>query len=135
MVRTGGFSYLTYVKFHVPFFQEFCSANHSNKTMHWTYLFLAGLFEIGWTIGLKQMDNHKNGLWTIVFYISLVTSFYMLQQAMKAIPMGTAYAVYTGIGATGTVVIGMLFLNEPVSLLRIGFLLLILFGVVGLKIA
>ncbi len=101
--------------------------------MNWFYLLLAGIFEIGWTIGLKQMDNHKNIVWTIIFYVSITTSFYFLQQALKEIPIGTAYAIYTSIGAIGTVLIGMLFFKEPTSLLRIGFILLIITGVIGLK--
>jgi len=102
--------------------------------MNWFYLLLAGIFEIGWTIGLKQMDNHKNIVWTIIFYVSITTSFYFLQQALKEIPIGTAYAIYTSIGAIGTVLIGMLFFKEPTSLLRIGFILLIITGVIGLKV-
>lgn len=102
--------------------------------MNWYYLLLAGIFEIGWTIGLKQMDNHKNIVWTIIFYVSITTSFYFLQQALKEIPIGTAYAIYTSIGAIGTVLIGMLFFKEPTSLLRIGFILLIITGVIGLKV-
>ena len=102
--------------------------------MNGFYLLLAGIFEIGWAIGLKQMDNHKNMVWTIIFYISIVTSFYFLQLALKEIPIGTAYAIYTSIGAIGTVLIGMLFFKEPTSLLRIGFILLIITGVIGLKV-
>jgi quaternary ammonium compound-resistance protein SugE len=101
--------------------------------MNWIYLLLAGVFEIGWTIGLKQMDDHKNIVWTIIFYVSIITSFYFLQLALKEIPIGTAYAIYTSIGAIGTVLIGMLFFKEPTSLLRIGFILLIITGVIGLK--
>lgn len=102
--------------------------------MNWFYLLLAGIFEIGWTIGLKQMDNHKNIVWTIIFYMSITTSFYFLQLALKEIPIGTAYAIYTSIGAIGTVLIGMLFFKEPTSILRIGFILLIITGVIGLKV-
>ena len=101
--------------------------------MNWFYLLLAGVFEIGWTIGLKQMDNHKNIVWTIIFYVSIITSFYFLQLALKEIPIGTAYVIYTSIGAIGTVLIGMLFFKEPTSLLRIGFIILIIAGVIGLK--
>lgn len=102
--------------------------------MNWIYLLLAGIFEIGWTIGLKQMDNHKNMLWTAIFYISIFTSFYFLHLALKSIPIGTAYVVYTSIGAIGTVVIGMLFFKEPATITRIGFILLIIAGVIGLKL-
>lgn len=102
--------------------------------MKWIYLLLAGFFEIGWTIGLKQMDNHRNLLWTVIFYISIITSFYFLQQSLKSIPIGTAYAIYTSIGAVGTVIIGMIFFKEPATLMRIGFILLIITGVIGLKL-
>jgi quaternary ammonium compound-resistance protein SugE len=102
--------------------------------MNWIYLLVAGIFEIGWTIGLKQMDNHKNLLWTVIFYISIITSFYFLQQALKSISIGTAYAVYTSIGAIGTVFIGMIFFKEPATIIRIGFILLIIAGVIGLKL-
>jgi quaternary ammonium compound-resistance protein SugE len=108
--------------------------NLNTKNMNWINLLLAGLFEIGWTIGLKQMDNHKNTLWTSIFYISIITSFYFLQQAIKVIPIGTAYAIFTSIGAVGTVIIGMIFFKEPATLIRIGFILLIIAGVIGLKL-
>jgi quaternary ammonium compound-resistance protein SugE len=101
--------------------------------MHWIYLLLAGITEIGWTIGLKQMDDHKNPTWSVIFYGSLIASFQFLQMALKAIPIGTAYAIYTSIGALGTVIVGMIFFKEPFNLLRIGFILLIITGVVGLK--
>ena len=94
----------------------------------------AGIFEVGWTIGLKQMDNHKNIIWTAIFYVSMITSFYFLQVALKSIPIGTAYVIYTSIGAIGTVVIGMMFFKEPATLIRIVFILLIISGVIGLKL-
>ena len=102
--------------------------------MNWIYLLFAGIFEIGWTIGLKQMDNHKNIVWTIIFYISIIVSFYFLQLALKTIPIGTAYAIYTSIGAIGTVLIGMIFFNEPANIIRFGFILLIITGIIGLKL-
>ena len=102
--------------------------------MNWVYLLLAGFFEIGWTIGLKQMDNHKNLIWSAIFYLSIITSFYFLQQALKTIPIGTSYAIYTSVGAVGTVIIGMIFFKEPANIMRIGFILLIIAGVTGLKL-
>jgi quaternary ammonium compound-resistance protein SugE len=102
--------------------------------MNWIYLLFAGIFEVGWTIGLKQMDNHKNIIWTAIFYVSMITSFYFLQVALKSIPIGTAYVIYTSIGAIGTVVIGMMFFKEPATLIRIVFILLIISGVIGLKL-
>lgn len=102
--------------------------------MNWIYLLLAGIFEIGWTVGLKQMNNHKNILWTAIFYISIIISFYFLQQALKVFSIGTAYAIYTSIGVVGTVIIGMIFFKEPATLTRTGFILLIIAGVIGLKL-
>lgn len=102
--------------------------------MNWAYLIVAGILEIGWTVGLKQMDNHRNPLWTVIFYVSIISSFYFLQQSLRSIPIGTAYAIYTSIGAVGTVVIGMLFFKEPITLMRVGFVLLIVTGVIGLKL-
>jgi quaternary ammonium compound-resistance protein SugE len=102
--------------------------------MHWVYLLLAGIFEIGWTIGLKQMDNHSNFLWTAIFYISVITSFFFLQKALVVIPIGTAYAIYTSLGAIGTLLVGMIFFKEPSSIIRIGFMLLIILGIIGLKL-
>ena len=116
------------------FYAEFCSVIKTKRIMSWIYLLLAGVFEIGWTIGLKQMDNHKNLLWTAIFYISIITSFYFLQLALKVIPIGTAYAIYTSIGAVGTLIIGMIFFKEPSTFIRLGFILLIISGVIGLKL-
>jgi quaternary ammonium compound-resistance protein SugE len=113
---------------------NFAAQFKHQRNMNWIYLLFAGIFEIGWTIGLKQMDNHKNILWTAIFYGSIFISFYFLQMALKVIPIGTAYAIYTSIGAIGTVIIGMIFFKEPATLLRIGFILLIITGVVGLKL-
>lgn len=102
--------------------------------MHWIYLLLGGLFEIGWTVGLKKMDDHKNILWSVIFYLSIITSFYFLELSLKTIPIGTAYTIYTSIGAIGTVTVGMIFFKEPATFLRISFILLIIAGVIGLKL-
>ncbi|MCU0422988.1 MAG: multidrug efflux SMR transporter [Bacteroidia bacterium] len=103
--------------------------------MHWIYLTMAGIFEIGWAVGLKQMDGHKNLSWTIIFYISIITSFYFLQLALKSIPVSTAYAIYTGIGTLGTVMVSILFLKEPISFAKVGCMLCIVGGVIGLKLS
>jgi quaternary ammonium compound-resistance protein SugE len=101
--------------------------------MSWLYLILAGILEIGWTMGLKLMDGHKNIFWTIIFYFSILSSFYFLQLSLKEIPIGTAYVIFTSIGAVGTVIIGMLFFKEPATLFRMGFIIMIIGGVIGLK--
>lgn len=104
--------------------------------MAWTYLILAGLFEIGWPIGLRfaQYPNFKIiGILIAVACMSL--SGYFLFQAQKTIPMGTAYAVWTGIGAAGAFVVGVLFFNEPNLMLRWVGAALIILGVITLKLA
>ncbi|CRF29108.1 Putative multidrug resistance protein [Mycobacterium tuberculosis] len=101
--------------------------------MAWIYLVIAGLMEIVWAMGLK-LSNGWSRLWPSVLTVAaMMVSFYFLSMALKSLPIGTAYAIWTGIGAVGTVVIGMLFLGEPRDLLRLGFVLAIVVGIVGLK--
>lgn len=103
--------------------------------MPWIYLLLAGLLEIGWAIGLKYTDGFTK-LWpSVITVLVMALSFGLLSLALRAIPMGTAYAVWTGIGAAGTAAVGMAFLGEPRDIIRIVCLLLIIGGVVGLKFA
>ena len=102
--------------------------------MAWIYLFVAGLFEIAWAIGLKYTEGFSRlvpSLWTIA---SMIASFVFLSVALKSLPVGTAYAVWTGIGAIGTVVLGMYLFDEPASALRLTCIGLILSGIVGLKL-
>lgn len=106
----------------------------TTTTNAWIYLVLAGLFEIGFASAIKLMDGHKNILWTTVFYVCVVLSFGFLEQAARTLPIGTAYAVWTGIGGVGVAVIGMAFLGDPISPLRVLFLLLIVTSLVGLKL-
>ncbi|MED0654864.1 quaternary ammonium compound efflux SMR transporter SugE [Anoxybacillus geothermalis] len=102
--------------------------------MAWVYLVVAGIFEIVWAISLKYTDGFTR-LWpSVVTIAGMAASFYFLSMATKTLPIGTAYAVWTGIGAMGAVIIGMLFLNEPVTVPRIIFLLFILVGLIGLKL-
>jgi quaternary ammonium compound-resistance protein SugE len=102
--------------------------------MSWVYLFAAGVFEIGFTTFLKLSDNFSK-LWpTIGFLVFSIASFLFLAKAMNTIPLGTAYAVWTGIGAFGTAIIGIYFFNDPLNLLRVVFLTLLLVSVVGLKL-
>jgi quaternary ammonium compound-resistance protein SugE len=103
--------------------------------MAWTLLILAGLLEIVWAIGLKYTEGFRRPLPSVVTLIALTASFVLLAQAMKALPAGTAYAVWTGIGAAGTAVLGMLLLGEPATPARLGSLALIIAGIVGLKAA
>lgn len=99
----------------------------------WFYLILAGICEIGWVFGLKYSEGFTKLGVSILTVLVMILSFVLLAQAMKTLPLGTAYAIWTGIGAAGTAMLGMLFLNEPKDLMRILCLLLIVAGVVGLK--
>ena len=102
--------------------------------MAWVVLFIAGLFEIGWAIGLKYTQGFTKPLPSIATLAAMAMSVFLLSQALKTIPVGTGYAVWTGIGAVGTVILGMVFLGEPREIARIVCLLLILIGIVGLKV-
>jgi quaternary ammonium compound-resistance protein SugE len=102
--------------------------------MAWIYLAIAGLFEIGWAIGLKYTDGFTRlwpSIWTM---ISMFLSVLLLGLALKTLPVGTGYAVWTGIGAIGTVLLGIYLFNEPATVLRLGCIGLILSGIVGLKL-
>lgn len=102
--------------------------------MSWIYLFIAGLFEIGWAIGLKYTEGFTK-LWpSVITVIGMILSFYFLSNAVKSIPIGTAYAIWTGIGAVGTAVLGIILFGESKEVIRIFFILLIVIGIVGLKI-
>ena len=105
--------------------------------MAWVYLLLAGLCEIGWPIGLKmaQHDQNNTWLWSIFAAISISISGWLLFEAQKTIQMGTAYAIWTGIGAVGAFVCGIVFFKDPVGALRILSVILIIAGIVGLKLA
>jgi quaternary ammonium compound-resistance protein SugE len=102
--------------------------------MAWVVLFIAGLLEIGWAVGLKYTQGFTK-LWPSVGTVAaMAASFLLLAHALKTIPVGTAYAVWTGIGAVGTVVVGMAFLGEPREAGRVVCILLIITGIVGLKL-
>ena len=100
----------------------------------WIYLIIAGLFEVGFTTSLKLSENFANKGWAVMFFISITLSFLFLNKAIQSIPMGTAYAVWTGIGATGTVIIGILFFKEPADLWRVVFIVLLIGSILGLKL-
>jgi quaternary ammonium compound-resistance protein SugE len=103
--------------------------------MAWIYLFLAGLFEVAWAIGLKYTDGFTRVLPSIFTVASIVISLALLGLALKTLPVGTAYAVWTGIGATGTALFGIWLFGEPATALRLSCIGLILAGIVGLKFA
>lgn len=101
--------------------------------MAWFLLFLAGLFEIGWAVGLKYTDGFTRLTPTILTVISMVISIALLGLAVKTLPMGTAYAVWTGIGTVGTVLLGIWLLGDPATLVRLACIGLIVAGIAGLK--
>lgn len=102
--------------------------------MAWTYLFFAGLFEIGWAIGLKYTDGFSKPMPTLLTVVSMVVSLWLLGLALKTLPVGTAYAVWTGIGTVGTALLGIVLLGEPATAMRLGCIALIVSGIVGLKL-
>ncbi len=108
-------------------------AFNDDTIMPWIQLAIAGLFEIVWATFLKLSDGFTKPLYSIITLIGMVISFYFLAQAAKVLPLGTAYAIWTGIGAAGAVIIGIFFFREPVTCLRILFFCLLLTGIVGLK--
>ncbi|RZL44301.1 MAG: quaternary ammonium compound efflux SMR transporter SugE [Pedobacter sp.] len=101
--------------------------------MAWIALFIAGLFEIAWAIGLKYSQGFTKLYPSIFTIVCMLISFGLLSYAMKTLPVGTAYAVWTGIGAAGTVILGMFLFGESREIMRLFFLSLILIGIVGLK--
>jgi quaternary ammonium compound-resistance protein SugE len=102
--------------------------------MAWIYLVIAGLFEVAFTTSLKLSNNFTNSKWTVAFFISISLSFQFLNMAIQKIPLGTAYAVWTGIGAVGTALMGIVFFNEPSYFWRVFFIFLLIGSIVGLKL-
>ena len=103
--------------------------------MSWIILLCAGLFEIAWAIGLKYTEGFTR-LWpTVGTLTAMAISVGMLGIAMKSLPVGTAYAIWVGVGAVGTVILGVVLFDEPVNALRIGSVVLIVVGLIGLKLA
>jgi quaternary ammonium compound-resistance protein SugE len=103
--------------------------------MAWIVVIVAGLFEIGWAIGLKYTEGFTR-LWPTVWTASaMIVSLWLLGIGMKALPVGTAYAVWVGVGAAGTVLFGIVLFGEPASAARLTSVALIIAGIVGLKLA
>lgn len=103
--------------------------------MAWVVLVVAGLFEVGWAIGLKYTEGFTR-LWPTVWTVlAMIVSLWLLGIAMKSLPVGTAYAVWVGVGAVGTVVLGIVLLGEPANAGRLVSVALIIAGIVGLKLA
>ena len=102
--------------------------------MAWLLLFVAGLLEICWAVGLKYTEGFTRSLPTVLTVAAMVASMVLLGLAVRTLPIGTAYAVWTGIGAAGTVIAGIVFLGESASVLRMLCVLVILAGIMGLKL-
>ncbi|MEW6210404.1 MAG: quaternary ammonium compound efflux SMR transporter SugE [Acidobacteriota bacterium] len=102
--------------------------------MAWVCLFIAGIFEIVWAVGLKYTEGFTKSMPSLITVAAMIMSFAFLSQALKSLPVGTAYAVWTGIGAAGTAVLGIVLFGESREVLRILCLSLIVIGIIGLKL-
>ncbi len=103
--------------------------------MAWIVLFLAGILEIGWAVGLKYTEGFTKLVPTVLTAGSMVASVVLLGVAMRTLPLGTAYAIWTGIGTVGTVILGIVLFAEPATAVRLGCIALIVTGIAGLKFA
>jgi len=105
------------------------------KAMPWVYLFIAGLMEVGWAVGLKYTHGFSR-LWPTVWTVlAMVFSLFFLGQSLKTLPVGTAYAVWTGIGAVGAAVLGIILFGDPKSAVRLFSIALIVAGIAGLRLS
>ncbi|SIR58663.1 quaternary ammonium compound-resistance protein SugE [Peribacillus simplex] len=102
--------------------------------MAWIYIIMAGLLEIVWVIGLKYSHGFTKIIPSIVTVVVIIFSFFLLSKALHSIPLGTGYAIFTGIGTVGTVVTGMIFLGETINPLKVFFMVLMILGIIGIKI-
>lgn len=103
--------------------------------MAWLWLIVGGIFEVGFTTSLRYVDGFRNLPWTLAFLVSVGISMALLELASRTIPMGTAYAVWGGIGAVGTVVVGLAWFGEPASLVRVLLIFVIVAAIAGLRFA
>jgi quaternary ammonium compound-resistance protein SugE len=103
--------------------------------MAWVYLVFAGLFEITWAIGLKYADGFTKPIPSVITVVGMIVSVVLLGMALRELPVGTGYAVWTGIGTVGAAILGMILFNEPATALRLACIALIIVGILGLKFA
>jgi quaternary ammonium compound-resistance protein SugE len=103
--------------------------------MSWIILFFAGLFEVGWAVGLKYTDGFTRPLPTVLTLAAMAVSLGLLGLAVKDLPLGTAYAIWTGVGAVGTVIAGIILFGESMALIRLASVALIVIGLIGLKVS
>lgn len=104
------------------------------RNIAWFWLILGGVFEVGFTTSLRFVDGFRNAPWTIAFLVSVAISMGLLELASRSIPMGTAYAVWGGIGAVGTVIVGIVWFGEPAATVRILLIFAIVAAIAGLKL-
>ncbi len=102
--------------------------------MNWTYLAIAGVLEIAWAIGLKYTEGWTRLVPSLITGALMIASFYFLSLAVRTLPIGTAYAVWTGIGTVGAAILGMILFDEPKDIIRIACIFLIIAGIAGLKL-
>ena len=102
--------------------------------MPWVWIFIASVFEISWAVGLKYSQGFTQLKATIFTIVTMILSYVFLSLGVKNLPIGTAYAVWTGIGAVGTAIYGIIYFNEPKDLMRVFFIFLIVVGIIGLRL-
>lgn len=102
--------------------------------MAWFYLVLAGALEVEWAIGLKYSQGFTKLIPSVLTILGMIASFYFLSLSLKNLPLGTAYAIWTGIGTIGTTILGVILFKEPIDIMRIICILLIVSGIIGLKL-
>ncbi|MHC1681836.1 MAG: quaternary ammonium compound efflux SMR transporter SugE [Clostridiaceae bacterium] len=102
--------------------------------MQWVFLTIAGLFEVWWAVGLKYSNGFTKFIPSVLTIIGMIASFYFLSLALKSLPLGDAYAIWTGIGTVGTVILGIILFRESIDTSRLICILLIIVGIIGLKL-
>ena len=104
-------------------------------TLAWLYFVASGIIDISWALSMKKAEGFTNPVWSLVSLALLGTFVYLLTKALHVLPVGTAYAVWTGIGAAGTVIAGVVFYAEPATVLRLFFIAVVAVGIIGLNLA
>lgn len=106
-----------------------------STSLAWLLLIVSGLLDVAWAISMKHAEGYSRPGWSLVSLVLLAAFIYLLGRALEVLPVGTAYAVWTGVGAVGTTVLGILLFQEPVNAVRIGSIALVVLGIAGLKLS